>query len=59
MSPCLGRKKPSKMGVLSTPTKKPVRHSEIERAAKKEEPYRELNLKKNIFAWEVIWCEFY
>lgn len=50
MSPCLTRKKTSKTAVLSTPTKKPVRSLEIEMAAKKEEPFREMQLRKNIFA---------
>ena len=50
MSPCLTRKKTSKTAVLSTPTKKPVRSLEIERAAKKEEPFREMQLRNNIFA---------
>ena len=41
------RKRTSKM--QTTPMKKPVRSAELERAAKKEEPFRELDVRRNIF----------
>lgn len=49
-SPCLGKKRSSKMGVMSTPTKKPVRNAELERAARKEQPFRNVDLNRHLFA---------
>ena len=46
LSPTLNKRRSSKTGVMmSTPTKKPVRNVEIEMAAKKEDPFRDLKPK--------------
>lgn len=39
----------SKSGVMSTPTKKPVRTVDLELAARKENPFRDLESKRNLF----------
>lgn len=50
MSPYMKRRA-SKGAMMSTPTKKPVRSAvELDRAAKKECPFRDLNPKKILFS---------
>lgn len=43
------RKRASKGGVMTTPTKKPVRQAELEGAAKKECPFRDLEPRRSLF----------
>lgn len=41
--------KNTRLGIMTTPTKKPVRKEDLELAAKKECPFRELDPKRNLF----------
>jgi len=50
LSPGLTKRRSSKVGVMSTPTKKPVsRNPEVvEMAARKEDPFRDLEPKREL-----------
>ena len=48
LSPQL-KKRVSKSGIMTTPTKKPVRNAELEGAAKKECPFRDLEPRRSLF----------
>ena len=52
LSPGLTKRRSSKVGVMSTPTKKPVsRNSAVEMAARKEDPFRDLEPKRELQVW--------
>ena len=45
-TPALKIKK--KVGIMTTPPKKITKSAELEKAAKKEDPFRDLEIRKNI-----------